>query len=322
MTFNIFNRPLGIMFHHFHDDAKYKPGQGSLSTTDFEDILEYLGHERILSAEVWAERALENRLSPEDLCLTFDDALRCQYDIALPVLRRLGLTAFWFIYTATLSGGAPALEAYRKFRCEYYDTVDDFYGLFFQIAANQIPEGRVIRALREFPANYLAEFKFYSETDRKFRYLRDRILGPKEYKNVMDRMIASRGVTAKELVADVWLEPNHIKVLKEEGHVIGLHSHSHPTLLEAEAPDEQYAEYKSNLDILSDLTRARPFTMAHPCNSYSNTTLDILSGLGIKLGFRSNMVKASNSLLELPREDAVEIRNRCRTGSVNHAPIA
>ena len=36
--------------------------------------------------------------------VTFDDNLKCQYDIALPILDKYSLKAFWFIYTSPLDG--------------------------------------------------------------------------------------------------------------------------------------------------------------------------------------------------------------------------
>ncbi|MCC7016138.1 MAG: polysaccharide deacetylase family protein [Rhodospirillales bacterium] len=316
MIANVPGRPHGIMFHYFHDDAAFKAGQGTLTADDLEAILDDLGNERILGAEEWVQRARANRLSPGDLCLTFDHALHCQYAIALPILRRRGLTALWFVCTAALVGEAPPLEAYRRFRCEYFDTIDDFYTTFFRTAADRFPGSRVTRALREIPSDYLAEFAFYSASDRKFRYLRDRILSPEEYRDVMDRAIESRGMSVRELSDGVWLEADRLRSLKDEGHVVGLHSHSHPMLIGMETPESQYAEYKASRDILSDVLGKPPLTMSHPNNSYSRATLDILDDLGIALGFRSNMKMDGAPLLELPREDVADIGARHKIPAV------
>lgn len=298
------------MFHHFHDDAGFKPGQGSLTANDLERILDYLGPNRVLSAREWARRALANQLSPNDVCLTFDDALRCQYEIALPVLHSRGITAFWFIYTATLSGDTPRLEAYRRFRCEYFNTIEDFYHFFFQIAENQFSDKQIAKALNEMPDDYLSDFAFYTVMDRKFRYVRDKILTPEQYERIMTAAMDGRNTTIEQLSTGVWLEIAHIRDLHAKGHVIGLHSHSHPTLMEAKGLDEQRQEYKTNRDILADIVNESPWTMAHPCNSYSQATLDALRKMGIVLGFRSNMAKREASMLEIPRIDAADVLNQ------------
>ena len=95
--------PHGLVFHHFHD-AFHPAGQGSLSGNDFEGLLDYIGLDNILSADEWFDRALHGKLTSTDKCITFDDNLRCQFDIALPVLNKLKKTAFWFVYTSPLHG--------------------------------------------------------------------------------------------------------------------------------------------------------------------------------------------------------------------------
>ena len=85
--------PHGITFHHFHDDKHYK-GQGSISQKEFERILIYIGVNRILSPEEWLHKLENKSLKKNDVCLTFDDGLRCQMDIALPVLESHNIKAF------------------------------------------------------------------------------------------------------------------------------------------------------------------------------------------------------------------------------------
>ena len=55
-------------------------------------------------------------LEPSDICLSFDDALRCQYDLALPVLKEYKIKAFFFIYSALLCGIDNYLEIFRDFK--------------------------------------------------------------------------------------------------------------------------------------------------------------------------------------------------------------
>ena len=81
------------MFHHFHD-GRHPAGQGSLSAHELADVIRFLGPARILPAREWLTRALAGTFDRGDLCLTFDDNLRCQYDVALPVLRHRIITNF------------------------------------------------------------------------------------------------------------------------------------------------------------------------------------------------------------------------------------
>src|SRR3990167_6501841 len=111
--------PHGIMFHHFHGEGHYV-GQGSISGREFEDILQFVGLKRILNPEEWLGRLETGQLKDEDLCLTFDDGLLCQFDVAFPVLEKYGLRAFWFVYSSVFEGKPSSkFEIYRVFRTKF-----------------------------------------------------------------------------------------------------------------------------------------------------------------------------------------------------------
>ena len=102
------------------------------------------------------------------------------------------------------------------------------------------------------------------------------------------------------------------------GHLVGLHSHNHPTLLEKLTYDEQKNEYEQCLSTISrilDKPKNEINYMSHPCGSYNNDTLKILEELGIGLGFKQimtieqekGMKKINNSFLEIARQDHADI---------------
>lgn len=293
----------GLLFHHFHD-AFHPRGQGSISAETFSDIIEFVGRKRILKAEEWMARALEDRLTDGDICLTFDDNLLCQYDVALPVIKALNLTAFWFIYTSPLEGTVEKLELYRYFRTTYFETIDDFYRDFFEVAENSrhascVEDGKRAAAQK----TYLADKPFYSDSDRIFRFVRDRVLGREAYFQLMDQMIEDRGVNVAEVSTKLWMDGTRIRHLRREGHVIGLHSHTHPTLLSALSLVDQEREFGRNHHLLSELLNEAPIAAAYPCGDYNGDTLTVLDRLGIRLCFRNVMDGESSSKLEFPRED-------------------
>ena len=106
------------------------------------------------------------------------------------------------------------------------------------------------------------------------------------------------------------MNSDQLRDLHGDGHIIGLHSHTHPTTLAEMSTDQQHAEYAHNRRVLTDILGTSPVTMSHPCNSYSDETLAVLGNLGISLGFRSNMSSGFDSPLEHPREDHTMIVKR------------
>ena len=152
------------------------------------------------------------------------------------------------------------------------------------------------------------EYSFYSEEDRIFRYTRDKILGEKKYFEIMDSMIdKSNMIKNDELHKMLWMDKSLISELYNTGHIIGLHSHSHPTDMGNRSAKFQYENYKTNKEIIEEIINDDVFCMSHPCNSYNNDTLNILNGFAIKIGFRDNLKLGFESELEIPRIDHTEI---------------
>ncbi|MDP3999609.1 MAG: polysaccharide deacetylase family protein [bacterium] len=310
--------PHGIMFHHFHG-GNYLPSQGSVSADDFKKILEFVGPKRILPPAEWLDKLVKKALKPEDLCLTFDDGLLDQIEVALPILESLGLKAFWFVYSGVFSaeGGSASdgeglenMELYRVFRTQYFKDLDDFYRLFFQKVsdsemASLANSQEITRAVSELRKT----FPFYSKNDAKFRIFRDKILRKQNYERIMDALLKERGVEKSVLAKNLWMNNRHLKYLAGNGHAVGLHSYSHPTALADLRPEEQLREYQKNYSHLEKVCGKKPTVMSHPCNSYSDDTLRILKQLGIACGFRSNLFPGKSgghlnaSDLEIARED-------------------
>ncbi|SMF67533.1 Predicted xylanase/chitin deacetylase [Paenibacillus uliginis N3/975] len=298
-------KPHGIMFHHFHDDYKHIRGQGSISTDTFELIISYLQKNyTILSADEWMDKALCKTLNDNEICLTFDDNLLCQYELAYPVLKKYNIKAFWFVYTSPFKGELEKVEIYRYFRSAYFQEINEFYDSFYNFIEKTEFNSEVKKALENFsPESYLSDFSFYTNEDRIFRFVRDQILKPRRYFIVMDSMLKDYNVELNLLREKLWMSKENIKELHIEGHRIGLHSHTHPTSVASLSFNDQMIEYKSNLEILSEILGEAPESMSHPCNSYNQNTIKVLEELKVKLGFRANMKNCSNAIYEFPRED-------------------
>ncbi|MBF0098165.1 MAG: polysaccharide deacetylase family protein [Magnetococcales bacterium] len=297
----------GIMFHHFHG-PRHPAGQGALSAAQLGALLaDVQQQQHILPAQEWLERACAGTLHEEDRCLTFDDALLCQYEIALPVLQQHHLSAFWFVYSSVFLGHREMLEIYRHFRSVCFAHIDLFYQEFFQATVQQFPACQPhLHAAQA--QHYLAEFTFYSTNDRIFRFLRDEILSSEQYAHLMQILMQQHHYDPQQAAQQLWMQEDHLLDLQQQGHVIGLHSFSHPTRLGRLSRAQQWQEYQENFRHLSQLLGAPPRSMAHPCNSYNQDTLNILQEMGIQLGFRSNRAALpKRTPLEWPREDHIHL---------------
>lgn len=296
-------RPAGVMFHHFHGVGN-PVSQGSISDNDLDQMIMRIGRERILGAEEWQDKAMARALRPGDLCFTFDDNLLCQYSVAVPVLRHHKITAFFFVYTSVNQGALERLEIYRYFRTVRFPKVEDFYDSFFAFLRQRPEANEVEVAVRDFvPASYLPGYVYLSDYDKIFRYVRDHILGRDRYEKAMDDMLVEHKFDKDVMRSILWMNDDLLQELNNEGHIIGLHSHTHPTLMAGLPADDQRKEFIDNLSHLNNVLGGPVLSMSHPNNSYTQDTLDILGDIGIRIGFRANMTSDSESLLELPRHN-------------------
>jgi len=297
------------MFHHFHGNG-HPIVQGSISGDEMADMIEFLGGRRnILPADEWVEKAVKGKLKRDDLCLTFDDGILGQKDVAIPVLDSFGITAIFCVYSSVFSGGLETLEIFRAFRTKNFPNLQDFYTEFFESVAKSEYEGKYWSELADFnPENYLIEFPFYTELDKKFRYVRDKILGSHAYNQIMIEMIEET-TSIEELSSDLWMTNEDLVQFAQAGHILGLHSNSHPAVLNDLTAEEQLKEYKKNKTHLTKLLGSPPCVVAHPCNSYDGRTIAILKNLGVQIGFRANMSIVGRGGLEFAREDHANILN-------------
>jgi peptidoglycan/xylan/chitin deacetylase (PgdA/CDA1 family) len=294
----------GIMFHHFHS-SNIPKSQGSISKKSLEKIIDYLVKNfNLLDAEKFNKKAINKSLNDKDVCLTFDDALLSQYNVALPVLETKGIQAYFFIYTSIFSDKPEYLEVFTYFRNNFYINIEEFYDHFFTLFKNK--NTKLFEEASKFVrvSSYLSNFEFYSFNDRLFRYIRDNILKKIAYEKLMKKLMLEKNTDLKKIIPLLWLSKKQLIDLNDKNHIIGLHSHNHPTMIHKYSYLEQEYEYNTNYRCLSKILSYEPISVSHPCGNYNQITLDILKNKGINVGFRSNMDKIKNyTMLEIPRED-------------------
>lgn len=303
----------GIMFHHFHDEDKHIVSQGSISHDDLINLIHNLKKEyEILDADVFLDKANGQKLEPNQICLTFDDALASQYDIAYPVLEEFGIKAFWFIYTSIFTQEPEKLEIYRHFRHKCFGSIDSFYTAFFKAALScasiSISRDDIEKEIEHFdPNSYKQQFSFYSDSDKLYRYLRDIVLGKKNYSIIMDELIDAYKYDIEANRHLYWVTKEQVLDLYKHGHIIGMHSHSHATTMSEKSYDEQMYEYQENKRLIKGITGGDVLSVSYPCNSYNNYTDMVMRELGILLGFDAVMTDEllydTHDSLHFPRQN-------------------
>jgi peptidoglycan/xylan/chitin deacetylase (PgdA/CDA1 family) len=220
------------------------------------------------------------------------------------------------VYTSIFEGKPDNLEIFRYFRMNYFNNVDEFYNSFYQVLDKDLKtfledNNEKIKATK-------IKFPHYSIEDTKFRLVRDIFLTKSHYEETMFLMLKEKQFNYKDFFKKLFFQKDDLIRLDSLGHLVGLHSHNHPTLLEKLNYDEQKDEYEKCLSSISnilDKPKNEIKYMSHPCGSYNKDTFEILKELGIELGFKQimtiepekGMKKINNSFLEIARQDHAEI---------------
>ena len=318
MYFNKYNQFYhGIMFHHFHDDKIHKKSQGSISQKDLIELINFVGRKNILDADIFLAKFKDKKLKQNEVCLTFDDAIKSQIDIALPVLEDLQIKSFFFVYSSLFEGKPDNLEIFRFFRHNFFSNINEFYESFYKFLEKDVAKFFLTKekSIKEKKAKY----PFYTIEDIQFRLIRDEMLKKNDYEIIMSRMMEDKKFEKKKYLSNLFFDEKDLNKLSAYGHSIGLHSHTHPTSLENLSYNEQKFEYTKCKSILKKIITNKNNiinSMSHPCGSYNSQTLKILKDLEIELGFRNVMnvkdKKINNSFLEIARQDHSEIMDRIR----------
>jgi peptidoglycan/xylan/chitin deacetylase (PgdA/CDA1 family) len=311
----LINQPHGLMFHRFHQSGARSLGQGSITETEFEKILRFVGIDRIKTPCEWLIKVKDGCLENQDLCITFDDGLQSQIDVALPILNRYNIKAFWFVYTSVFEGSVDRNEIYNCFATSEFKNFDLFVANF--LPRLSLPNDAFSCGLYyDYHSSTKAKHGFYTENDLKFRFVRNHLLSRDIFEREMDKMITEKGKDVFEMADKIWMKNEGLRRLHSEGHTIGLHSYSHPFVMADLSGDEQKLEYSKNIQHITSVIKSPVASMSHPLNSYGPETLDILNSLGVTCGFRSDIefdsLRENGCLLnlQLPREDSAKLVRR------------
>lgn len=222
------------------------------------------------------------RLPPRAVAITFDDGYADNHDIVLPLLRRLGLHATFFIASGFLDGGRmwndTVIEGVRHWRRRRLD----------------LPE----LGISDWPVTTVAERR------RAVSGLIERIKhrGPLEREGLAQAVAAgARGPLASPMMTSA-----QVRALHTAGMGIGGHTRWHPILsvLSADAAGGAIREGRSDL---AAITGEAPALFAYPngCpdSDYSARDARLVAACGFEAAVTTapGVATPESSLFELPR---------------------
>ena len=239
----------------------------------------------VLPLDVAAARLQSGSLPARAACITFDDGYADNCQIAMPILRRHGLTASFFVSTGFLDGG-------RMWNDTIIESIRSCNQPFLDLAPLGLGLGMVNLASLHGRRDAIAQ-----------------LIGCMKYRPVAERLalVAHLARLAKgRLPDDLMMTTDQVRTLYDSGMQIGAHTVSHPILARISDADARQ-EITDSKKVLEALVQAPIKLFAYPNgkpdNDYTATHAAMVRAAGFSAAVSTAPGVSSQltDLFQIPR---------------------
>jgi peptidoglycan/xylan/chitin deacetylase (PgdA/CDA1 family) len=249
----------------------------------FEERMRWIaGTFRVLPLAQAIARLREGNLPARALCITFDDGYRDNHDVALPILKKLGLPATFFISTGFLDGG-------RMWNDSVIETVR--------------------RASRSLDAPELGLDPVAVETIEQKRTAIGALIGKAKYMPLDERVEAVDAIARRAgivLPDDLMMSGDQVRALHKAGMSIGAHTVRHPILarIELERARQEISEGRAALErLIGERIPLFAYPNGRPGSDYRAEHVALVRELGFDAAFSTahGAAASSDDPFQIPR---------------------
>ena len=310
-----------LMYHYVSSaqDNEIFSNIPSLSTDILEDQIKFLLREYspITHNELSAFFLGQKELPKKAFILTFDDGFKQHFNNVYPILKHYNLEGSFFIPTMPLiEQKTHFLEKQRVVQYATFEHYSDFLQIFWQECEKKLP-----KQLRKYTPtkynianmSYLRQFTFYTDEERYFRFLRDKIIPKEILHDVIDIIFYDRFKNEKNFIKQYYLTPQEIKSMANGGMNIGAHSHSHPYLTKIGNKDMQQ-EILQSFDYLEKMVQTKIESFSYPYGIYNEEVIEFMKTTNALYSYTTAYcIKTTleQARYTIPRIDASEFDKIC-----------
>lgn len=278
-----------IAINHHYIREKYDlpfPGINGITALDFRNkLIELSKHGDFVSAQQIEDAVnSENVLPPRSIIITFDDGLKEQFEMALPVLNKLGIPALFFINTINLNGKVSNVHKIHLLR-SYLSAPDFANELNVFISSENLDQINMEEAAKAGINHYIYD----DPVAAKVKYVLNFML-PAEKLHVFTELLFPKYFDEKKVAAELYMNESQVADLASRGY-LGSHGHEHLPLAQLSSKDSIF-QIQHSQDVLKKLTGKTVAAFSFPYGSPEsfNGLAKTLEDSQFKFAFTMNRV--------------------------------
>ncbi len=314
MTLDTATAGVSVMYHYVRADGSDVPrGIRPFMTSEFEAQLDWLAErwDIVGADEFSAWLAGDTKRARPPCLLTFDDGVRDQHEVILPILRRRGLSGVFFVLNWPLRDGRMPLTHLMHWVLGHDE--ETVWATFVDHAERHLGGRGVLGD----DAAVQTVYPLDSLVRARIKYAANIALAPEVVEQIVAGTLAAEGLTADALTREWFATADDVRALHEAGMTIGMHGASHRSLQQL-GPDAIRAEIADNHAYLADLLGEPPTWWACPFGGVSASP-DLVStmygalarhGIGSAMTIEKGLITPGSDRMAIPRFDAIDLPPR------------
>ena len=248
-----------VVTYHYVVERRSGAGRAifPVTTAELERQLELLARRFELVGREELLGAIEGRtMLPAEACLvTFDDGLRSQFELALPLLERLGVPAIFFVAGAPLAEGRP-LQVHK------------LHAVRERLGDEQILEHQGVReALERIPPAGRDVYPYDTPLAVLVKRVLTTGLPAPERDRIVDTLFERVSDDERRFASELYMSREQVAELERAHGAVGSHGYGHRPLASL-GRERAGHDLERGASTLATVTGVRPLTVSYP---YGNT---------------------------------------------------
>lgn len=287
-----------ISMYHYTRDLKYSryPEIKGLDYDLFESQLKFFSENfNVVRMEDVIDSVNNNKLLPENsVLLTFDDGYIDNFTVAMPLLKKYGMQGSFFIPGKTFTENVLLDVNKVHFVLASCDDkkalVNDILGLLNEARKNE--KFSDLESNDQLYEKYGVANRF-DDGDVVFckRILQTAI--PEDLRNDFSSILFKKyvGLSEEKFARELYMNPDQIQCMKDNGMFIGLHGYDHYWLGNL-SEDQMKKDVDKALRVMKPFINEKLWVMNYPYGNYNQGVIDYIKTRGCVLGLTTNVAKA------------------------------